>query len=900
MNSPQTIVTTCTRDCPNTCGLMATVQDGRLAGLKGNPDHPLTKGLICAKTARYAQRVYHPERVTTPLVRLRGKDGERAGWRRAEWDEVLDRIAGRIKTILAESGPEAILYYQGYGERTALKLLNKRFFNLLGGVTTLRGSLCSGTAFAAQNMDLGTRISHDPLDHLNSGSIILWGRNPVSTNISHVPTLRAIRQRGGRVLLIDPIRTRSAAMADSHIAPRPGADAFLAMAAAKLVLAENKQDHAFLLDHTQGIAGYKAFLDRYTVEELCAMAGVDPKDARTVAHTMLNHQPTAILLGWGLHRHTNAHHTVRAIDALAALCGTLGVPGGGVSQGYEEYGPYDQNLWGDELHPPRRTVLLPRLGQELLDAENPAIRMIMVTAANPLCTAPDSATVAKGFRKAEFVVYSGHFLDDTADEADVFLPATTFLEEEDVMASYGHNYVGPVNPAIAPVGKCRSEFWMFQELAKRFDFGGEYRRSPQDWLADLCAPITAQGCGPEQLRRGPFRLDEPMVPYQGGIFPTPSGKFQFMPGFEPDELLGQAPGYPYRLLTVAPHDYIVSERTLADHAPLPLVRLNSAEARRQGLADNQVVTVQSQTGSLRARLRADPDLRPDVLAAERGGWNKAGHGLNVLAKGEPSAVGQGTPFYQTAVRVLPCQEPQVRPRSILVVQLSSQVPGGCFTAELERLGARLVVARPGQGEALPNSPEDFDGLLVLGGPEALQDKTAGNFRNQAQALARLMWTFDAMGRPVAGIGKGAQLLARAHGVHTEEPPWVEIGFAELEPTAEGRADPVLGQALPLPPVMLLQPGGYSLPQQAKRLVNGQSGRSQCFLVGKASYGFHFHLEADATAMAGWIDVFAGQEAAIQADLHTLREEIPLHLARSREFCHRVAANWLALANGCKA
>lgn len=642
------ITTTCTRDCPNTCGLVATVRDGRLVALKGDPAHPLTRGVACAKAARYLKRVYSPERVTVPLVRSHCDQP----WRTVTWNEALDLIAARMHDIAAQSGTEAILYYQGYGERTALKLLNRYFFNLFGGVTTPVGSLCGGAGQGSQNLDFGERVSHDPLDHLNSRSMILWGRNPLSTNISLVPIIRDIRRQGGTVALIDPVRTRSADLVDRHIAVRPDTDVYLAMAMAKLILAAGAEDRDFLATRTQGFEDYLRILGQFSIQDLSRRCDVPPEDINFLADLLMHHKPTAILLGWGMHRHRDAHLSIRAIDALGAITGNIGVPGGGVSQGFEEFGPYDQRYWGHDLNPPRRTLLLPRIGQEILSATNPPIRMIFVTAANPVCMAPNTQLTTAAFRQAEFVVYSGHFMDDTADLAHVFLPATTFVEEEDVMASYGHNYVGPVNPAISPVGQCRSEFRMFHDLAGRFPFADQFQRSEREWLEIICSPIREQGCDLPTLRQGPFRLNAPMVPYADGRFATPSGKFRFMtqlPAHSPGQ---DDPDYPYRLLTIAPHDYICSERTMAEHAPLPVVVLATDEARRLGLTKNDTVLVESEIGSVQARLATGDGQRPDILVAERGGWLKAGHGLNRLTRDMASTVGNGTPYYETRVRVV--------------------------------------------------------------------------------------------------------------------------------------------------------------------------------------------------------------------------------------------------------
>jgi anaerobic selenocysteine-containing dehydrogenase len=482
--------------------------------------------------------------------------------------------------------------------------------------------------------------------------MILWGRNPASTNVSLVPIIREIRRRGGRVVLIDPVSSKSAGLVDRHIAPRPGTDAFLAMAVCKLILAAGAEDRVFMGTSADGTESYLHILKGFSVEELCSRCDVSVDETLFLAKTLMHQKPTSTLLGWGMHRHAEAHLSIRAIDALGAISGNIGVPGGGVSQGFEEYGPYDQQFWGDDLNPPRRTLLLPCIGEEILNARDPEIRMIYVTAANPVCMAPNTSKMIAAFRKAEFVVYSGHFMDDTADQAHVFLPATTFLEEEDVMASYGHNYVGPVNPVIAPVGQCRSEFQMFHDLAGRFDFAHRFQRGVKDWLHDLCSPIRGQGCSMAELQKGAFRLNAPMVPYADKSFPTPSGKFQFMTEFDPGNLGLPDPAYPYRLLTIAPHGFICSERTLADHSPLPVVILAEEEARREGLKNGDDVVVESRTGSVRARLEVRPGQRRDILVAERGGWLKAGHGLNRLTLDISSTVGRGTPYYETSVRVL--------------------------------------------------------------------------------------------------------------------------------------------------------------------------------------------------------------------------------------------------------
>lgn len=639
------VITTCTRDCTNTCGLVATVENGVVTNLRGNPKHPVNRGRVCHKCARFVKRVYSPERVRTPLRR------KGSAWERISWADALDEIAEKMEKIKEHFGSEAILYYQGFGERTALKLLNNRFFNLFGGVTTLNGTLCGGTGQAAQELDFGRRVSHDPLDHLNSKSMILWGRNPVVTNINLLPIIREIRKKGAPVILIDPVASESRSICDYHIQPAPGRDAYLAMGAAKIILARGAQDVDFLTRHSEGFEQFRKILDSFTVEELAFYSDVPVAQIEFLAGILIKQKPTSILLGWGLHRWENAHYTIRSIDALGAIAGNIGAAGGGVSQGFDEYGSYDLNWLGNDLNPSRRKFLMPLIGEEILEAQKPPVEMIFVTAGNPVCMAPDSKKVAEAFAKTPFVVVAGHFLDDTAGYADLFLPVTTFLEEKDLVAGFGHSYVGPVNRVIEPLGESRSDFAIFQALAEKFSFAGEFKRSLEDWLSLLTAPLLDRGVALEELFKGPVRVpDAPMVPYDGRIFPTVSEKFMFLTEFEAPKK-NSDPEFPFHLMSVMAHDWIGSELTLSEQSELLVVRMNAQEGLQFGFSNGDTVRIVSRNGEISARLRLDDRQRRDIIVCPRGGWIQAGRGVNVLTKSLVSKVGNGTPYFETKVNV---------------------------------------------------------------------------------------------------------------------------------------------------------------------------------------------------------------------------------------------------------
>ncbi|EHJ46486.1 Nitrate reductase [Solidesulfovibrio carbinoliphilus subsp. oakridgensis] len=642
----RTVVATCTRDCPSACGLLAHVEGDRVVRLVGNPAHPVNKGTACRKVPAFLRRMYSPERVLTPL---RKRDG---AWAPVSWKAALDEMADRLQACLAEDGPESILHYMGFGERTALKILNARFFALLGGVTTLAGTLCGGTGYAAQSLDFGPRVSHDPLDLENARTIVFWGRNPVATQHGLLPHVHAAKKRGAKIILIDPRASESAALADVHLRPKPGRDAFLALAAAKRIVEKGWEDREFLSRHCDGLDAYLALLGRHSLDELATACDVEPATIDDLARAYVAGRPTATLLGWGLHRFTHGHELVRAVDALGAVSGNIGLPGGGVSQGFEEWGPYDQDLWGEGLHPPRRRFLMPQIGREILEAKDPPVKMAVITAANPVCMAPDSGLVARAFDSVPFVVHMNLFLDDTADHADLFLPCAAFFEQRDLVASFGHNHVGPLVPAAPPPGECRSQFDIFMDLATRFPFAKDFVKTDEEWLRLLARPLLEKGVAWDDLLAGPVRIpDAPMVPWAGKVFATPTGRFQLVADITDCSDCRLGTRYPYHFLTPGGAEHLCSERVPGDHGGPVVVTMATDEAMRLGIADGGPARLVSELGTLAVTVRHDANARPDVVACERGGWIKAGQGVNQLIPDLVSAVGQGTPYYEARVDV---------------------------------------------------------------------------------------------------------------------------------------------------------------------------------------------------------------------------------------------------------
>jgi anaerobic selenocysteine-containing dehydrogenase len=492
--------TVCNRDCPDACGLVATVEDGRLVRLGGDPDHPVTKGFICYRTSHFPETQNSPDRLTHPLLR---KDGALVP---ATWDEALGFVADRLLAIRAESGPAAILHYRSGGSLGMLKMLVDRFFEVFGPVSVKRGDICSGAGDTAQETDFGDEDSHDVFDVLKSRSILLWGKNPYVSNVHLVPLLMEAKKKGARVVLIDPVRHKTANLADATILVAPGGDFDLAMGAAALLFARGEIDPQ-AASFCDDFDAFRALALSRTPAEWAARAGITLEDASLVAD-MLAARPCSIQIGWGMGRRSNGSAIVRALDALCAVSGNLGIPGGGASFYFKRRGAFDTGFL--EKKPPR-TLCEPLLGQEILDAKDPAVRAVWITAGNPVAMLPDSAAVARALETRELVVVVDSFLTDTARRATVVLPTTTLVEDDDLLGAYGHHWLGASTPALAPPAGVLSDLEIVQRLALIVDsktrangagIAKHIAGSSKDWKRRMLAKVEPMGVTVEKLEAG--------------------------------------------------------------------------------------------------------------------------------------------------------------------------------------------------------------------------------------------------------------------------------------------------------------------------------------------------------------------------------------------------------------
>jgi anaerobic selenocysteine-containing dehydrogenase len=650
MSETTKVYTSCTLDCPDGCGIIAHVTDGKVMKLEGHSDHEFTRGYLCAKTYRFPRTLYSEERQLHPL--RREGDSIDAPWKRIGWDEALDLIADKIKGVVSESNPLSIMHYQRTGSWGATKKLGHRFWNLLGGVTTASGSLCSGAARAGQKLDFGERLGHDPSDIINSKLVLLWGRNPLATNLHVVPLLKEVRENGGRVVLIDPVKSESATICDAHVQPRVATDAAFAMALAKIIISEELYDTEFVRDHTSGYERFVNLLSQHSLADLSAECGLSIEQLQPFARDYATTKPASILLGWGLNKYVNSAEVFRCVDALAALCGQIGIPGGGVTHGFNTQRNFDKSVEAGDRVRFRREIPEPLLGRGLLDAQDPPVRMMFVNGGNPVNQSPNSNLVAKAFRALDFVVVVDSFLTDTADYAHVFLPTTMFLEEEDVLVSWGHNIIGGVNPTVAPRGETRSDMWIFQQLALRLGFGEDMAGSPREWLKRILAPLENHGVNVDDVMQQPIRCPTaPMVPFANRVFPTSSGRFEFIEKINIERRFD--PRYPLTFVTNFAKKWLLSQMLEVDHPKVASVRVGVDAARDAGIESGATARMSSSVGHLDVEVIVDPRVGTGMVIMPVGTWMKRGGGANTVTEDIMTNFGQMAAYGETRVALEP-------------------------------------------------------------------------------------------------------------------------------------------------------------------------------------------------------------------------------------------------------
>jgi anaerobic selenocysteine-containing dehydrogenase len=695
---------TCPHDCPDTCAwqVAVDVESGRAVDIWGHADHPFTQGKLCGKVDNYLERSYHRERLTTPLRRV-GRKGE-GRFEAISWDAALREIAERTQAVVDRHGAESVLQYSYAGTMGLLQGegMAQRFFNRLGA-TRLGRTICASAGKAGILYTQGRSLAMDPMDFEHARLIWLWGSNTLTSNLHLWPIIQKARKAGAKVIVIDPIRTRTARAADEWIAIRPGTDGALALGLMHVLIGEDLVDHEYVERATIGFEALAERVREWPPERVEGITGVPASRIRTLAREYASTRPAAIRINYGLQRHRGGGMAVRNIACLPALIGAWRERGGGLqlsSSGtflLDLRGLERPDLLGDRKP---RTFNMNRLGEALsLDPEDlrrahlrerpidplpdepgPPVHALFVYNCNPAAVSPDQGAVIHGLAREDlFTVVLEHFQTDTADWADLLLPATTQLEHWDIVKPYGHLYLGLNRPAIAPVGESRSNAEIFRSIAAAMGFDEPcFRESDEailrQFVADQSDPALVDITWERLSERGFCRLDvpEPYLPFAEGVFPTPSGRCELLcermaadgydplPTFEPGDVERERERVEPTLHLISPpaHSFLnssfvnIEKFAVRERGPALLVHPDDAIPR--GIADDAEVAVENHRGVVRLRARVTDEVVRGTVVAPSIWWTKLSpdhRNINWLTPPDETDMGGGALFFDVPVIV---------------------------------------------------------------------------------------------------------------------------------------------------------------------------------------------------------------------------------------------------------
>ncbi|GAB4567912.1 MAG: molybdopterin oxidoreductase family protein [Anaerolineae bacterium] len=653
--------------------------------MRGDPDHPVTRGVLCAKVDRYLERTYHPQRLTRPLRRT-GPKGSGA-FRPISWDEALDEIARRLEEIIRTEGGEAILPYSYAGTMGLVQSqsMDRRFFNRLGASHLLR-TICSEAGFRGLLYTLGTARGIAPEDFARARYIILWGANLLTSNLHLWPFVREAQRQGAKIVVIDPVRTKTARQADWWIPIRPGTDAALALALMHVIFAEGLEDRDYLARYCVGAEPLRARVRDWPPERAAEITGVAPEEIRRLAREYASTRPAAIRLSYGMQRHGGGGMATRAIACLPAVIGAWRDVGGGLLLSTSGAFPLNyEALERPDLRPYEpRSINMIELGRALTEVDDPPVRALIVYNSNPAAVAPDQAAVRRGLAREDlFTVVLEHFQTDTADYADIVLPATTQLEHWDLLKPYGHYYLALNRPAIAPIGESKPNSEIFRLLAQRMGFTEPCFQDDDLTLIrqalDSPAPELKGITLERLLQEGHVRLNlpEPYAPFAAGGFPTPSGKCELysqqladlgydpLPTYTPPHWAEQTTTNDELLLVSPPAHYFLNSTfvnvdRLREREGEPTLFIHPDDAMSRGVEDGMWVEVFNARGAFQARARVRAEVRPGVCASPSVWWPKLSpdrRNVNFVTSQAVADMGGGATFHDCVVRLRPIEAP---------------------------------------------------------------------------------------------------------------------------------------------------------------------------------------------------------------------------------------------------
>lgn len=624
----------CTLDCFDACKFNVYKENNQIIKVEGDKEHPYTKGIICKKGIRHISRHYHENRQYTPLLKVDGK------WKEISFTEALDIMSEKISEIKKDYGSKSIMYYEQYGSGSILKSIGEVFCNFLGGCCKQKGGPCWSAGIEAQKRNFGDVKSHSLEDMLNSKNIIVWGKNPANTSIHTMQMIKEAKKQGAYVIVIDPIYTSTAAQSDYYVRIKPSGDGALALAMGKLIVESNLHDKDFIYKYVKGFDEYKKYLETLSLEKLCEIAGV----TREVLDFLVNkytEKYSTLLLGYGMQKYSYGGNTINNIDILAAITGQIGFSGGGVNYANRVF-PEVLNLdpYNSEQYGKNEFFYVSKISSYI---EENNIKMAIITKSNLLNQLPQLTDLEDALKKIDFKVCFDLFLTDTAQACDLFIPATSVFESEDLLFSSMTNpYITYIEKAVEPKNILMDEYYFFQELAKKLELNNYPYVDKKEYLQKVIEPLKNinKNINLEYIKNNYFTLHE-NIAWKDKKFKTPSGKFEILIDEKSLDIPKCDKNYKFRLLTNHGRDSLFSQHYM-DEEKIASAYINNKMAKKHNLAQDDLVFMESSKGKIKVCLQIDDSIGDDIVMMYIGWWKKHGNPNWVIKSGISDIGGQVT------------------------------------------------------------------------------------------------------------------------------------------------------------------------------------------------------------------------------------------------------------------
>jgi anaerobic selenocysteine-containing dehydrogenase len=676
----QVYSTACPRNCYSTCSFKVLVENNKVVNIDPHPGNLATPEGVCLKGLAYIERANSPDRLLKPLI----KNKQTGQFETSDWPTALSLIASKIKQLHQNYGPQSILFYAASGMSGLTNGFSHQFWKMIGGASTMYGNLCWPAGLEATRLMLGDNKHNAPWDIENTKLIVMWGKNAVETNIQQMLPIDKAIEKGAKMLVIDPRRTQTSEKACLLIQPQPGTDAALALGIAKILIDKEWIDKDFIKKHVFGFEEFKESIQKYNATHVASICGVNEKYIFQMAEMIGNIKPMTLVPGYGMQRFSNGGQTIRCLLALSAITGNIGKKGACWHYANLQSYVFDTVKEPMSYYPPekpdgifRRSISMAKLGEDMLAARDPELKMIWVERGNPIAQNPDTNTILKAFRKLEFRVVVDQFLTDTAIEADVVLPAKNMFEQSDIIGSYWNPYVQLKPKVVEPAGDVKPETEIYYGLAKALGFADieilNFLPAPNN---EAIEEFLKKEVGKfpeldyEKLKEGPILANShEEIAFADMKFNTPSGKIELfsaqakekwnvdcLPSYYPPNIdEGTKAKYPLHFLSPNTKNRIHSQfnnlKIIQLFSPEPFVEIHPEDAIERKINDAQMVKVFNDNGYFNLIARYNYSIRRKCVAISNGWWISQGGSTNFLTKGMMTDMGYGTAFHDTMVEV---------------------------------------------------------------------------------------------------------------------------------------------------------------------------------------------------------------------------------------------------------